>query len=232
MNALLGVARVIDAITQAFGRLSWWLSLAMVAVGIYNVITRYFYGPLERLVGIRAAERMTGNLYLELQTYAFDLIFLLGAAYVLRVDGHVRVDILFSNLKQRQKAVVDLFGIWLFLVPFSLMGIVFSVPYVRRSWQQLEMSPNPGGLARYPMKTAIIVAFAMLLLQAISETIHNAAFLRGHPRSGSVHDVTPPGGPAAPGDGSPPAGGPPGDAPTSLGSGPAKVDLAAGKGGI
>src|SRR5690606_19263900 len=107
---------------------------------------------------------MTGNLYLELQTYAFDLVFLLGAAFVLRVDGHVRVDILFSNLKQRHKAVVDLIGTWLFLVPFTLMGMIFSVPYVRRSWQQLEMSPNPGGLARYPLKTVIIVAFGMLLL--------------------------------------------------------------------
>lgn len=190
MNAMLGVARVIDAITLAFGRLTWWLSLAMVAVGVYNVITRYFYGPLERIVGVQTAANMTGNLFLELQTYAFDLIFLLGAAFVMRVDGHVRVDILFSNLKQRQKAIVDLIGIWLFLVPFTLMGIVFSVPYVRRSWQQLEMSPNPGGLARYPVKTVIILAFAMMLLQAISETIHNIAFIRGHPRSGSVHDAS------------------------------------------
>lgn len=196
MNALLGVARVIDAITLAFGRLAWWLSLAMVGVGIYNVITRYFYGPLERLVGVRTAANMTGNLYLELQTYAFDLVFLLGAAFVLRVDGHVRVDILFSNLKQRHKAVVDLIGTWLFLVPFTLMGMIFSVPYVRRSWQQLEMSPNPGGLARYPLKTVIIVAFGMLLLQAISETIHNIAFLRNHPRSGSIHHL-PPGSPVA-----------------------------------
>lgn len=188
MNALLGVARVIDAITHAFGRLAMWLSLAMVAVGVYNVITRYFYGPLERIVGVQAAAGMTGNLYLELQTYAFDLVFLLGAAYVLRVDGHVRVDIVFSSLNQRRKAIVDLFGIWLFLVPFSVMGMFFSIPYVRRSWQTLEMSPNPGGLARYPIKAAIIVAFAMLLLQALSETIHNAAFLRGHERSGSIHD--------------------------------------------
>ncbi|HZJ10035.1 MAG TPA: TRAP transporter small permease subunit [Trueperaceae bacterium] len=227
MNALLGVARVIDAITLACGRFAWWLSLAMVVVGIYNVITRYFYGTLERIVGIEAAASMTGNLYLELQTYAFDLIFLLGAAYVLRIDGHVRVDILFSNLKQRQKAIVDLIGIWLFLVPFCVIGIMFSVPYVRRSWELLEMSPNPGGLARYPLKTAIIVAFAMLLLQAISETIHDVAFLRGHPRSGSVHDLPTSVGPA---DG-PPAEGPSSDGPTDLGAGPAKVSLH-GKNGL
>src|SRR5690606_18095625 len=165
----------------------WWVSLFMVAVGVYNVITRYFYGPLEALVGRGLAARMTGNFYLELQTYSFDLIFLLGAAYVLRVDGHVRVDILFSNYSQRAKAITDLLGIWLFLVPFSIMGILFTVPYVRRSWQTLEMSPNPGGLPRYPIKAVIVVAFALLLLQAISLTIRHAAFLAGHPRSGSVY---------------------------------------------
>lgn len=219
---MLGLARVIDSITHAFGRLTWWLSLGMVVVGVYNVITRYFYGPLESIVGIQAAAKMTGNLYLELQTYAFDLVFLLGAAYVLRMDGHVRVDILFSNLTQRHKAIVDLFGIWLFLVPFCLMGVVFSLPYVGRSWAELEMSPNPGGLARYPLKTAIIVAFGMLLLQAISETIHDVAFLRGHPRSGSVHD---PAGKAAPAEstGSPSA---PGDSGSGeVGGGPAQVTL-------
>jgi TRAP-type mannitol/chloroaromatic compound transport system permease small subunit len=191
MGPLLGVARVIDAVTGAIGRAMWWVSLFMVIVGVYNVATRYFYGPLERLVGIQAAERMTGNTYLELQTYSFDLIFLLAAAYVFRIDGHVRVDILFSNYSQRAKALTDLIGIWLFLVPFSIMGIIFTVPYVQRSWQTLEMSPNPGGLPRYPIKAAIIVAFALLLLQAISLTIRHIAFLRGHPKSGSIY-ATPP----------------------------------------
>src|SRR5690606_13590001 len=120
-------------------------------------------------------------------TYAFDLIFLLGAAYVLRVDGHVRVDIVYSNLSARRKAIIDVVGTWLFLVPFAAFGILFTVPYVRRSWQTLEMSPNPGGLPRYPIKAVIVVAFALLLLQAISLTIRHAAFLAGHPRSGSVY---------------------------------------------
>lgn len=187
MGVFLGVARAIDAVTGIIGKAMWWVTLFMVAIGVYNVVTRYFYGPLERLVGIDAARRMTGNTFLELQVYAFDLIFLLGAAYVLRMDGHVRVDILFANYGPRAKAVTDLLGIWLFLVPFSVIGIAFSVPYVRRSWQVMEMSPNPGGLARYPLKTAIIVAFALLLLQAVSLTIRHVAFLAGHPRSGSVH---------------------------------------------
>lgn len=191
VNVLLGIARVIDAVTGLLGRLMWWLSLFLVGVGVYNVVTRYFYGPLESIVGREMAQRMTGSGYLELQTYAFDLIFLLGAAYVLRVDGHVRVDIVYSNLSARRKAIIDVVGTWLFLVPFAAFGILYSVPYVRRSWQTLEMSPNPGGLPRYPIKTVIVVAFAMLILQAVSETIRNAAFLAGVKGSGSVHDSPP-----------------------------------------
>ncbi len=191
MSFLLGVARFIDRINGFIGRIMWWLSLFMVLVGVYNVVTRYFYGFFEFLLGPRTAANMTGNLYLELQTYSFDLIFLLGAAYVMRVDGHVRVDILYSNLSARRKAVVDTVCYWLFLVPFSVLGIIYSVPYISRSWATLEMSPNPGGLARYPIKTAIAVAFGILILQAISETIHNIAFLSGRKGSGSIHESPP-----------------------------------------
>ena len=191
MSVLLGIARGIDAVTGLIGRLMWWVSLFMVTVGVYNVLTRYFYGPLEALVGRQTAANMTGNFYLELQTYSFDLIFLLGAAYVMRVDGHVRVDIIYSNLSARRKAIIDIVGYWLFLVPFAALGIMYSIPYISRSWATLEMSPNPGGLARYPIKTAIAVAFGLLILQAISETIHNAAFLSGRKNSGSIHESPP-----------------------------------------
>jgi len=191
LNVLLGFARVVDAVTGLFGRLMWWVSAFLVGVGVYNVVTRYFYGPLEALVGSDMAARMTGSFYLELQTYSFDLIFLLGAAYVFRVDGHVRVDIVYSNLSARRKALIDILGTWLFLIPFAILGIIYSVPYVRRSWQTLEMSPNPGGLPRYPIKAVIIVAFALLILQGIAETIRNAAFLAGRKDSGSVHDGPP-----------------------------------------
>jgi len=191
LSFLLGVARAIDKVTGFVGRIMWWASLFMVVVGVYNVVTRYFYGFFELLLGPRTAANMTGNLFLELQTYSFDLIFLLGAAYVLRVDGHVRVDILYSNLPARRKAIVDTVCYWLFLVPFALLGIIYSVPYISRSWATLEVSPNPGGLARYPIKTAIAVAFGMLILQAISETIHNIAFLSGRKGSGSVHEAPP-----------------------------------------
>lgn len=185
---MLWVAALIDKVTGIIGRATWWVSLFMVLVGVYNVLTRYFYGPLEKLVGRELIAKMSGNFYLELQTLSYDLVFLLGAAMVWRLDAHVRVDILFVRMSARTRAVVDLLGIWLMAVPFFVLGIVFSLPYVRRSWQALEVSPNPGGLPRYPIKALIIVAFALLLLQAVSLTIRHIAFLSGREDSGSPHD--------------------------------------------
>lgn len=188
MKQLLSVANVIDAVTGAIGRTMWWVTLFMVLVGVYNVLTRYFYGPLEWLLGREMIARMSGNFYLELQTLSFDLIFLLGAAFVWQLDSHVRVDILYVRMSARTKALVDVICTWLMAVPFFVIGIMYSLPYVRRSWQALEVSPNPGGLPRYPIKALILVAFALLLLQAISLTIRHIAFLSGRKDSGSVHD--------------------------------------------
>lgn len=187
MKFFLSVARGIDGFTTLVGKLMWWLTLFMVLVGAYNVITRYAYGVIQSVLGDAIAEKLSGNVYLELQTYSYDLVFLLGAAFVLHADGHVRVDIIYSNLRARAKATIDIIGTWLFLVPFSAMGIYFSHRYVAASWRSMEISPNPGGLARYPLKTVIIIAFALLIAQGISETIKNVAFLRGDPRSGSIH---------------------------------------------
>ncbi|MES1938751.1 tripartite AtP-independent periplasmic transporter subunit DctQ [Salinisphaera sp. T5B8] len=173
MNILLGVARAIDGFSTLVGRLMWWLTIAMVLIGAYNVITRY----LGQYLGVQ----LSANVYLELQTYAFDLIFLLGAAYLLRVDGHVRVDIVYSRLGPRARAWIDIFGTLFFLVPFCIFGLYFCLGYVERSWAVMEQSPNPGGLARYPIKTVMLVAFAMLILQGVSEIIKNIAYLAREP---------------------------------------------------
>lgn len=173
MNILLAASRAIDGFSSAIGRLMWWLTAAMVLIGAYNVITRY----LGQYLGVQ----LSANVYLELQTYAFDLIFLLGAAYLLRADGHVRVDIVYSRLGPRARAWIDIFGTLVFLVPFCVFGLYFCIGYVERAWAVLEQSPNPGGLARYPIKTVMLVAFAMLILQGVSEIIKNAAYLAGAP---------------------------------------------------
>ena len=187
MKFFLALARGIDAFTTAVGRLMWWLTLFMVLVGVYNVLTRYGFHVVAAIFGQAAAEKASGNTYLELQTYSFNLVFLLGAAYVLRTDGHVRVDVVFTNLSGRVKAWIDIIATAVFLVPFSLMGIYFSHHYVAASWRVHEMSPNPGGLARYPIKTVIVIAFAMLIAQGISEIIKNIAFLSGRKGSRSMY---------------------------------------------
>lgn len=184
MRMLLATARAIDGLSTLVGRLMWWLTVVMVLIGAYNVITRY--------LGSYLGVQLSANVYLELQTYAFDLIFLLGAAYVLRSDAHVRVDIVYSRLGPRARAWIDIFGTFVFLIPFCIFGLYFCLGYVERSWAVLEQSPNPGGLPRYPIKAVILVAFGMLIAQGISEVIKNVALLRRHPDfvANEVHSAT------------------------------------------
>ena len=179
MNFFLGISAVIDWITTKVGQAMWWLTLFMVLVGFTNVVTRY--------VGRAMGVSLGGSLLIALQTYAYNLVFLLGAAYVFRKDAHVRVDIIYSSLSKRTRAGIDIFGILVFLIPFAMMGIYFSLGYIETSWRQMEVNRNAGGIPVYPIKTAIIVAFVMLIFQAISELIKNIAFLGGHPNSRSVH---------------------------------------------
>lgn len=189
MRFLLSLSRGIDDVTTLIGRIAWWLTLVMVLIGVTNVVTRY----VGRTVGVA----LGGTEYIVLQTYAYNLVFLLGAAYVFRNDGHVRVDIIYGSLSRRARAWIDIAGTLAFLIPFSLMGLFLSDRYVATSWRQHEVNLNAGGIPIYPIKTVILIAFALLLAQALSELIKNAAFLAGHPHSRSMHDVpAAPGGPA------------------------------------
>ena len=171
MQGLLAISKGIDKLTTWIAYVMFWLTLVMVLLGAFNVITR----NLGRALGVS----LGGTLYIALQTYAYNLIFLLGAAYVFNKDAHVRVDILYSNYSKRLKAWVDIVMTFIFLIPFCVMGIYFSWDYVGRSWQQGEINVNAAGLPIYPIKTVIIVAFGLLILQAISEVIKRVAFLRG-----------------------------------------------------
>ena len=189
---MLGIARGIDAGTRALGQVAWWASLAMVLVGVENVLARYGYNLIYDTFGERVARALSNNTYFELQSLLYNVDFLIGAAYVLQVDGHVRVDILFSRFAARTKAWIDIVGTAVFLWPFAMLTIMFSERYVRSSWTALEMSPNAGGLPRYPIKTLIVVAFALLIVQGLSQVIKHVAFLRGHPRSGSHYALEAP----------------------------------------
>lgn len=174
MRSLLRLSRIIDAFNELVGRLTGWLVLLMILVGVWNVLGRY--------IGRGIGQNLTSNALIETQWYLFDFIFLLGGAYALKHNEHVRVDVLYSGWNQRQKALANLIGTLLFLIPFSIIIIILSWSAVFNSWAVLETSPDPGGLPRYPIKTMIIVSCVLLLLQGISEAIKNFAIFTGQLR--------------------------------------------------
>ncbi|NNF05393.1 MAG: TRAP transporter small permease subunit [Candidatus Eisenbacteria bacterium] len=167
---LLQLAKQIDRMNSAIGRFCGWLAVAMVLIGAFNALVRY----VSRFGGWN----LSSNAYIEMQWYLFSLIFLLGGAFTLRRNAHVRVDVLYSRLSLKARAWIDLLGTVLFLFPFCIAMLWLSWPSVRNSWKVLETSPDPGGLARYPIKTVILVAFALLLLQGISHLVHTVVALR------------------------------------------------------
>lgn len=150
-----------------------------IAVGFYNVIARY--------IGRFIEVKLTSNLFIELQWYLFSLTFLLGFSYVLKHGLNVRVDFLYTNWSAKTKAWVDLVGHAIFLTLFCIIGLYVTTHPVLQSWGLLpdgsfgtwELSPDPDGLPRAPIKSMMLVAFGMLFLQTISEIIKNIAVIKG-----------------------------------------------------
>jgi len=171
MNALARISDFIDRGNERLGRFVCWLTLAMVLIASYNALARY--------IGKYAGHNLTSNALVETQWYLFSIVFLLGAAYALKHDAHVRVDVLYDRLGARSRAWINLVGAVVFLVPFCILCIWTSWRPVASSWAILETSPDPGGLPRYPIKTLIPVAFVLIVIQGVSEIIKAALILRG-----------------------------------------------------
>jgi len=171
VQKLLRLSKIIDRINQSIGQLTLWLVLIMIIVGVWNVIGRY--------LGNAIGQNLSSNALIETQKYLFGIIFLVSAAYALKHNEHVRVDLFYSGWSPKRKALVNLIGTLLFLIPFSILVIYFSRASVYNSWAILEASPDPDGLPRYPIKTMIPIAFALLILQGISEAIKNFAIFTG-----------------------------------------------------
>jgi TRAP-type mannitol/chloroaromatic compound transport system permease small subunit len=171
MKRLLHIADAIDRFQDRVGRVLYWLTLAMIVIGAYNAVVRY----LDKYTGMT----LSSNFYLELQWYLFAILFLLGAAYALRHDAHVRVDIFYSRLTDRGRAWINLLGTVLFLFPFCILMLWVSWPAVMNSWEVLEMSPDPGGLPRYPIKSIIPLAFLLFMVQGIPLFLRSLAVLMG-----------------------------------------------------
>lgn len=170
----LRLASAIDRFSGSIGKLVSWLVLLMVLVSAFNAVARY----MGRFLG----RNLSSNAYLEGQWYLFSLVFLLGAAYALQQDAHVRVDVLYARFPERVRRWINILGTLLLLGPFSGFVLWSSWPVVRNSWSIRELSPDPGGLPRWPLKPFILVCFVLLLVQAVSELIKEIHALR-HPES-------------------------------------------------
>ncbi|MCB0046173.1 MAG: TRAP transporter small permease subunit [Caldilineaceae bacterium] len=168
---LAGYVRIVDRLAEFTGWLSQMFVIIVVGIGFYNVLARF--------IGRYVGRQLSSNVFIEAQWYLFSLVFLLGFNYILKHGINVRVDFLFANWPRKRQAQIDFWGHLLFLVPFCLIAIQVTINPVMRSWGRLpnggwgswEMSPDPGGLPRAPIKSMIIVAFVLLLLQAIAELI-------------------------------------------------------------
>jgi TRAP-type mannitol/chloroaromatic compound transport system permease small subunit len=157
------IISIIDNITEWVGKTASWLVLAMVLLICYDVAMRYFF--------------QQGSVALqELEWHLFALIFLLGAAYTLKHDEHVRVDILYQSrfVSDKQRALINIFGTLLFLFPFCILILISSWPFVENAFYYNEGSPDPGGLPyRYLLKGCLLVAFGLLVLQGFSGLLKN-----------------------------------------------------------
>ena len=167
MNFMKKFIKISDLINDFVGKFASWLTTIMVLVVFFDVVLRYVFNE--------------GNVAMqELEWHLFATIFLLGAGYTLKKNGHVRVDIFYTNFNERTKAWINLLGPIIFLLPFSLIVIYSSQDFVTSSFAVREISPNPGGLpARYILKAMIPLGFSFLFIQGLAECFKNILFLKG-----------------------------------------------------
>ena len=145
-----------------------WLSFILILIIIVDVILRYLLSNTKTWI-------------LELEWHLFALIFLLGAALTLQKDKHVRVDLFYAKFSKKKKALIDLIGSVIFLIPWCLVIIYYGYNYGLNSLAFNEGSPNPGGLpARYIIKFCIAGGFLLLLIQAILEVFKNIKIIIKH----------------------------------------------------
>ncbi len=167
MRALLGLSAVIDAVNEFIGKWISWLILASILVSAGNAIIRKIFD-------------MSSNAWLELQWYLFGAAFLAAAAYTLKQNEHIRIDIVYGMWPRRVQHWIDLLGHIFFLMPFALLMVFYLVPYVMLSYRSGEVSTNAGGLIIWPAKTMLLVGFFLLAWQGVSEIIKKIAIMTGN----------------------------------------------------
>ncbi|MFC1776491.1 TRAP transporter small permease subunit [Pseudomonadota bacterium] len=164
---LLKLEKFFDRFSDLMGWIAGILNLAMLLNVFYDSIMRYFFN--------------SGSIALqELEWHLFAMVFLFGIAYALKEDGHVRVDIFYDRFSPRWKAVVNIGGTFLLLLPLSLLVIEGSVWYVNEAFVSGEISGDPGGLSsRWLIKLVIPASFVFLIISAAGFVIHNIGVFRG-----------------------------------------------------
>jgi TRAP-type mannitol/chloroaromatic compound transport system permease small subunit len=166
----------IDRVTDLTGRMVSWLCLVMVFMTLVVVVLRYYF--------------QSGSIALqESITYLHGLVFMLGLAFTLQRGGHVRVDIFYRGYSLKGKAIVDLLGGLLFLLPFCLLVFISSWDYVLASWAIGEGSAENSGIAAiYLLKTLMLIMPATLLLQGVAEMLKAVLVLRDPLVSPAIND--------------------------------------------
>ena len=166
MSTLLQFSRFIDRLNERIGKASSWLILLAVVICTVNALVRY-------------SVNLSSNGWLEIQWYLNSAMFLLVAAYALKRNDHVRIDVIAGRLSPKAQAWIDIGGSLLALIPVSLIILWYSLPSLVSSWNVNETSSDSGGLIRWPVRLLIPVAFSLLALQGVSEIIKRVAFLKG-----------------------------------------------------
>ncbi|MEQ1952895.1 TRAP transporter small permease subunit [Mesorhizobium sp. CN2-181] len=166
MAVLLALARGIDRLNEFIGRWISWAILVSILVSAGNAV-------------IRKAFNVSSNAWLELQWYLFGAAFLLAAAYTLKQNEHIRIDIVYGMWSRRVQHWIDLLGHVFFLMPFVLLMLYYFVPYFLTSWRSGEVSSSAGGLTIWPAKLMLLIGFFLLALQGVSEIIKKIAIMRG-----------------------------------------------------
>jgi TRAP-type mannitol/chloroaromatic compound transport system permease small subunit len=164
MNALLSLARLIDSVTDKFGFIAKWAIFAACMISAANAVVRYAFN-------------IGSNGFLEIQWYLFAACVMFGASQVLRVNEHVRVDVLYGQYPTRMQVWIDILGLVFFLMPVMFAMAYMAWPVFDRMYVSGEMSSNQGGLIRWPVMLTIPMGFGLLILQGVSEVIKRVGWL-------------------------------------------------------
>lgn len=161
-------SRTVDLMNERIGQCAAWSLFIAICVSAGNAFMRKFFN-------------MSSNAWLELQWYLFGAVFMFCAPWTLRLNEHIRIDVLADRLSQRARNWIDVFGHIFFLLIFCVLMVFLSWPVFLESFRSSETSASAGGLVLWPPKLMILVGFALIALQGASELIKRIEIIRaGH----------------------------------------------------